>query len=275
MERVAGGSAVSLPAPRSLLPLLQGTGQMIRPKLVVVNSDRDEQSRSVRDGKGMRFELSRGRVAAYAVSLVLSLCFMFTLGVFVGRGSAVVRSDDLTVKGRFLRFLGLQRQTEAPVAKASLTWEDPKKMLESLDYYQGLTQQARSPLAPLPQKAHQSPDSPQPAAAKEAKANPATAPAQPAGKPAEKQPVKPFPTAPPAGRYTLLVASIKEHDAQSLVDKLRADGYSPFVESLEFGSSKWSRILLGSFETRAAAIAFADKFNRKEKTEAMVISGKK
>ncbi|MDR3556405.1 MAG: SPOR domain-containing protein [Syntrophobacteraceae bacterium] len=250
---------------------------MIRPKLVVVNSDRDEQSRSVREGKGMRFELSRSRVVAYALGLVMSLCFMFTLGVFVGRGSAIVRSDDLTVKGRFLRFLGLQRQTEAPVAKASLTWEDPKKMLESLDYYQGLTKQTRSPLAPLSQKAQQSPASAsaQSATAKEAKANPATAPAPAAGKPAEKQPVKPFPTAPPAGRYTLLVASLKEHDAQSLVDKLRADGYSPFVESLEFGSSKWSRILLGSFETRSAAIAFADKFNRKEKTEAMVISGKK
>ena len=63
---------------------------MIRPKLVVVNTERDEQPRSFRDGRGYRFDLSRNKLILYALSFVVSLCFMFTLGVFVGRGVPVV-----------------------------------------------------------------------------------------------------------------------------------------------------------------------------------------
>ncbi len=245
---------------------------MIRPKLVVVNNDRDEQSRSIRDGKGFRFELSRNRLIVYALSLVLSLCFMFTLGVFVGRGRAVVKPDDVSLKGRFLRFLGLDLQTGALAPGASVTWESPKKMIQSLHYYQDLTRNTLPPLGTSRQPAEHPPAAPPTQPVKEVKA--ASAPKPPARQvSAAPQPPEAVKTPPPAGRYTLLVASLKAPEARALIDKLKAAGYSPFVESLEFGSTKWSRILLGSFATRRAAIDFADKFNRKEKTQAMVITG--
>ena len=61
---------------------------MARPKLVVVNTDLDEHSRSFGGGRGYRFDLSRNQLILYALSFVLSLCFMFALGVFVGQGSS-------------------------------------------------------------------------------------------------------------------------------------------------------------------------------------------
>ncbi|MDR3568063.1 MAG: SPOR domain-containing protein [Syntrophobacteraceae bacterium] len=244
---------------------------MIRPKLVVVNNDRDEQSRAMRDGNGLRFELSRGRVVVYGLSLVLSLCFMFTLGVFVGRGVSVIKPGDFSFTGRFLRIFGLEKQTGAPAPKASVTWEDPKKMVASLDYYQDLTRQKRSPLGQMTQ-IETSPGVTVPPKEPAKAAKPA-ADKRPSVQPPAQQPPKPAPAAPPSGRYTLLVASLKERDARILSDKLKAHGYAPFLEPIEFGAAKWSRILLGSFPTREAAITFADQFNKKEKTEALVISG--
>ncbi len=238
---------------------------MIRPKLVIVNNDRADQSRSDAEAGGVCFEWSKKRLVAYCLSLFLSLCFMFTLGVFVGRGYSVVKPDDFSLKGRFLRFLGLDKQIGAPIPKASTTWEDPKKMIASLDYYQDLTGQNHSPDGLISKTA--------PPSSPPVKETPAAVAKQPAPGPvATSQPVKPPPAVAPTGRFTLLVASLKENDARPLVAKLTADGYSPFVESLDLGSTRWNRILLGSFDTRQAAIAFADEFNRKEKTEAMVIS---
>jgi hypothetical protein len=246
---------------------------MIRPKLVVVNNDRDEQSRTVRDGNAVRFELSRSRVVVYGLSLVLSLCFMFTLGVFVGRGVSVVNPNDFSLKGRFLHLFGLEKQIGASAPKASMTWVDPKKMLESLDYYQDLTRQNRSPLGQIAQAA--APAAPAPPSQPEKTAKPAAELKRPSLPAPQSPKPEPAPTAPPAGRYTLLVASLKERDARAMADKLKAAGYSPFVEPLELGSARWCRILLGSFPTREAAIAFADRFNKKEKTEALVISNSK
>lgn len=246
---------------------------MIRPKLVVVNNERDEESRSIRDGKGIHFHLSRSRLAVYVLSLVVSLCFMFTLGIFVGRGISVVRSDDFSVKGRFLRFLGLDRQTGAAVPNAAATWESQKKMVDSLNYYQDLTSKNLSPLGTPSQAGEPSSAVSAAPPKKEGKAA-ATGKEPPVAQPSTApQPVNPpLAAAPGSGRYTLLVASLKERDARPLVAKLKADGYSPLVETLEFGASKWSRILLGAFPTRKAAIAFAEQFNRKEKTQALVIS---
>jgi cell division septation protein DedD len=220
---------------------------------------------------------------------------MFTLGVFVGRGTPVVNSDDLSIKSRFIRFLGLMNQTGKPSPQAAATWTDPRKMLESLNYYEDLTQrggispESRShPANALPAQVHQGQ---MPAAASKAADSSAEMVANDpskegakrasvpkgsgnrqdsAGKPSSPQPDKPQMLESGAGKYTLLVASLKEPDAQAMIEKLRAKGYSPRVESLDLGTSKWSRILLGAFATRQAATEFADEFNRKEHQEALV-----
>jgi hypothetical protein len=245
---------------------------MARPKLVVVNTDLDERPRSFSDGRGYRVDLSRNKLVFYALSFVLSLCFMFALGVFVGRGVPMVKPDDFSMKGRFLRFLGLEKQIGQPFPKAAATWEDPMKMLESLNYYDDLTHKGGSPIDAAPKVIEPAPAVPVPEPAKEP-AKRAAAPRQPAEKPsAPQQPEKPRTAGLAPGQYTLLVASMKEPDAQVLIDKLRTRGYSPRVESLDLGAAKWTRILIGSFPSREAAITFADEFNRKENLEALVMS---
>ena len=248
---------------------------MTRPKLVVVNTDPDEQPRSWLDGRKYRFDLSRNKLILYTSSLVLALCFMFTLGILVGRGVAMVSSDDSSIKGQFLQFLGLGKQTAQPSAKAAQTWEDPRKMLESLNYYEDLTHKGGAPLAAMPKAIEPAPAAPVTDSAKELVKEPArraAAPKQPAEKPPALQPDKPRTVGLAAEQYTLLVASLKETDAQVLIEKLRSRGYSPRIETLDLGAAKWNRILVGSFPSREAAIVFADEFNRKEKLEALVMS---
>jgi hypothetical protein len=244
---------------------------MARPKLVVVNTDTEEHSHSLGGGRGYRFDLSRNKLILYALSFVLSLCFMFALGVFVGRGVPMVRPDDFSMKGRFLRFLGLEKEIGEPFPKAAATWEDPKRMLESLNYYDDLTHKGGTPIDAAPKVIEPAPEVPAPEPVKEpAKRAPSTR--QPAEKPSAPQPDKPRTAAPAAGQYTLLVASLREPDAQALIEKLKLRGYSPRAESLDLGAAKWTRILLGSFPSREAAIMFADAFNTKEKMEALVVS---
>jgi cell division septation protein DedD len=100
----------------------------------------------------------------------------------------------------------------------------------------------------------------------------AAASRQPAEKPPVPQPEKPQKAGVPAEQYTLLVASMKETDAQGLIEKLKVRGYSPRIETLDLGATKWNRILIGSFPSREAAIVFADQFNHKENLEALVMS---
>ena len=248
---------------------------MTRPKLVVVNTDPDEQPRSWQDGRKYRFDLSRSKLVFFTFSCVLALCFMFTLGILVGRGVALVSSDDSSIKGQFLQFLGLGKQTSLPSARAAQTWEDPRKMLESLNYYEDLTHKGGAPLAAVPKAIEPAPTAPVTESPKEPVKEPArhaAAPRQPAEKPSAPQPDKPRAAGLAAEQFTLLVASLKETDAQVLIEKLKARGYSPRIETLDLGASKWNRILIGSFPSREAAIVFADEFNRKEKLEALVMS---
>lgn len=243
---------------------------MIRPRLVVVNHDRDEQPRSFRDSGKYHFDLSLNKLVLYGLSLVLSLCFMFILGVFVGRGTPMVKSGDFSIKGKFLRFLGLDQQTVRPNAEAAATWKDPRKMLESLNYYQDLTRKGGTPLEAGRRAAGSLPAAHVAIPAKEAERP--VPPPQPVEKRSVPQPEKPRSGGVAAGRYTLLVASMKEPEAQVLVKKLKTRGYSPRIESMDIGAGKWSRVLLGSFASRQAAIAFADEFNSKEKLGALVVS---
>jgi hypothetical protein len=247
---------------------------MNRPKLVVVNTEMDEHSRSFWDGRGYRVDLSRNKLILYALSFVVSLCFMFILGIFAGRGVPVVRPDDFSMKGRFLRLLGLEKQTGQYFPKAAATWEDPKKMLESLNYYEDLTHKGGTPIDAAPKVIEPTLAIPVPEPAKEPEKRASTS-REPAEKPSAPQPDKPRTAGLAAEQYTLLVASLRQPEAQVLIEKLRARGYSPRVESLDLGAATWTRILLGSFPSREAAIIFAAEFNSKENLQALVVSSSK
>jgi cell division septation protein DedD len=82
---------------------------------------------------------------------------MFAFGILVGRGLPLVSSKDFSLRAEFIRFLGLGREVAPLPEDVATTWEDPKKMLEALDYYEDLTRKGTAgpsgtPAAPAPPK---------------------------------------------------------------------------------------------------------------------------
>jgi cell division septation protein DedD len=262
---------------------------MTRPKLVVIHPDQADNTRTSRDSKRYRFELSRGRLLLYFSGFIMALCWMFVLGILVGRGVALVSSEDVSIRGEFMRFLGLEKQMGQPAPKAAETWGDPKKMLESLNYYEDLTQKAGTPaIAPKPGTHDLTSPAPVTEPIKEsakesvAKRFSAPPPSQsqvPAEKPVLPEPEKLTKATPPppaslsAEQFTLLVASLKDpENAQRLMDQLKEKGYTPKLEALDLnGGGRWNRVLVGSFQSREVALKFAAEFNKKESMEGLVI----
>ena len=260
---------------------------MTRPKLMVVTSEQPEQPKAV---KKYRFEVGLLRLVVYVFGLTAAMCWMFVLGVLVGRGVPLVNSDDSSLHAGFLRLMGLDKQAGQPTEHAAETWGDPKRMLETLNYYEELTQKGVAQQAPAPMVAAAAPPAPVPAAApplegvvekpKSAK-KPAAATTtlpQPPERPAAPEPdrtLKSRPAGPPAAYelFTLLVASLRDPDnAQRLMSQLRAKGYAPRIEAIDLnGGGRWNRVLLGSFQNRDAALRFATDLNRKEHMECLVI----
>lgn len=258
---------------------------MTRPKLLVLHPEPEKQNGG-RDSKKYRFELSKKKLVFYSICLTAALCWMFVIGLLVGRGVALVSAEDVSIRAEFMRFLGLGQKTEQPVRKAAETWGDPKKMLESLNYYEDLTGQSVPPVAALPKPATQEPVASAPAVEQAKESAPGrSVPQAPAAAAApreksagqEEKNVKAAPPSSPtiasAEQFTLLVASLKDpENAQRLVDQLKTKGYSPRLEALDLhGGGRWNRVLVGSFNTREAALKFAAEFNRKESMEGLVI----
>lgn len=209
--------------------------------------------------KRFRLQLGTKQVVVYSLCIVVSLCWMFTLGLLLGRGIAYVDPKDLSVKAEVYRFLGLGKDTNVAVKGAADTFDsspkadlDEQTILKSLVYYQELTGKA----SPAPPHAG---GTAQPGAESPQKAQPA----QPAAKPHD----------PNKERFTILVASLRDpENAQRLFDQLKSKGYSPRQETVVFeGGLRWNRVLLGSFDNRDVAQRFALEFNKKEQLAGMII----
>lgn len=229
------------------------------------------------------FELTVPQLAAGLAGLVLCLSWMFVFGILVGRGVPLAGPDETSFRAEFFRFLGLDRDVSQPRQNVARTWHEPKEMLESLTYYEELAQKgAKSSSSSLTQQ----PEASRNAAAledpvKEAKTSAATVtpPAEPAAlaqrekSPPPKTPRPPSAVETPGEHFTLLVASLKDmENAQRLIEQLKSKGYEPRLHSINLnGGGRWNRVLIGSFQTREAALKFAADFNKKEHMEGLVI----
>ncbi len=234
----------------------------------------DQQGKGPRP-KRYRFELSRLQFSLCCFGFLAALSWMFVFGLLVGRGVPLVDPSDISFHAVFLRFLGLDKSPAKPPPNAAQTWEDQKKMLETLKYYEDLTQRSVSlgpkPTPSLPGAASQ-------LTAKGSSENPAdvkqkaTAGPETAETP-QAQPV-PDPSGPESSgeHFTLLISSLRDSEnAQRLLDQLKTKGYPVRIESLDLSGARWNRVLVGSFQSRTDALRFAAEFNRKEKMEGLVI----
>ncbi|MEQ4575093.1 MAG: SPOR domain-containing protein, partial [Gammaproteobacteria bacterium] len=112
--------------------------------------------------------------------------------------------------------------------------------------------------APAPAPARSEPLPPEPAKPVAAASKPAPAPAKP--EPAKPQPAKPAPPAAPSvpaasnvGFAVQLGAFGRAEDANALRDKVRAAGFSAFVEQVRTDKGPLSRVRVGPVANRADA----------------------
>jgi cell division septation protein DedD len=246
--------------------------------------ERQQDSQKSKEPKKLRLELGRGKLLLCALGLTLSLSWMFVFGVVVGRGIPLVSLGDSSLRAEFLRFLGLGRQTPVPPENAAETWE-PQKVLESLNYFEDLTQKNVSIGVPVKPSVTSPEAPPAPAGPSDASMKPVKDPngvppkkkAQPANQVAAEPEKSAATDSGPKGnageQFTLLVGSLKDREnAQKLMEQLRTKGYQPRLESLDLsGAGRWNRVLVGTFKNRDEAMRFAAEFNRKERMEGLII----
>lgn len=224
--------------------------------------------------KRFRLEFGPGQLALFSFTFFVVLAWMFVFGILVGRGLPVVESADTSLRAQLMRFIGLGEKAPGPQQEAAKTWEDPQKMVASLDYYESLTKPGAAGANKPPVKVAIPP------------AQPKTTPPRPAPPPKEKMTRPELPEAASsdtaqesrvadsaAPRFTLLAASLKDAaNAERFFKKLQAKGYSPRIETVELAESgRWTRVMVGSFDSREEALRFAAEFNRRENMQGLVV----
>lgn len=250
---------------------------MTRP---ATNATSPEQAEAAKKPKRYRWEFGLKEVVLYGFGLILAGSWLFVFGLLVGRGIPLVGSKTFSWQDRIFRSLGLERPAAQPAPMATDNWTSPEQMTEQLRYYEELTERntqallSLKPLSPLPASDRQKPALPHSDA--DAKHDDQDYEIYQETVPSKKKPPLRIDTAPSEaapGQFTLLVSSLKDpENANSLVEQLKAKGYSPRLETLNLtGSGKWNRVLIGSFRTREEALRFAAEFNRKERMEGLVI----
>jgi len=230
--------------------------------------------------KAFRFELGFIQLLLYSFSLVLVLAWMFVFGVLVGRGLPLVKAEDTSLSAQILRFMGLGRETPEPPANVAESWENSKKMLGSLNYFQSLTNET-DPISGKPLKKSPIPSTQQ---AKESPRKDSQSSSKPSVEQVSLDKASPLESeySDPSGSlndenrteyFTLLAASLKDSsNAERLLKKLQAKGYTPSMETIDMPESgRWTRVLVGSFDSREEALKFAAEFNRKENVQGLVI----
>lgn len=242
------------------------------------NGSQHDQAGSTKEVKLYRFEFTGKRIAFYSAGLVIALSWMFVLGVLVGRGVSLVKPDDISLRGAFFRFIGLGSRPEPVPEDVAETW-DPQKVLESLSYYEDLTQKSVSVSTAVkqangaaahpkadPKEQTQKPNQSTNAVLPQGMASPATE------KPAASQSVESQGGA-YGEHFTLLVGSLRDAgNAQRMVEQLKTKGYPVRLDTIDLSAGgRWNRVLVGSFASREEALRFAADFNRKEHMEGLVV----
>jgi cell division septation protein DedD len=248
------------------------------------NTGLKRPAKGAKSRKRFHFELGITQFFIYSFSVLVAMAWMFVFGLLVGRGLPLVESGDASMQAQVMRFLGLGREAPASVPNAAETWEDPKTIVRSLNYYESLTK-AADPISGEPVvKASVPSPAPDKATAKP-QTQPAKARSNELGSREEKKslPLEVVEAEDDSDeaaksdsvgeRFTLLAASLKDaNNAERFAGKLQAKGYSPRIEKVDMpGSGRWARVLVGSFDSREEALKFAAEFNRKENMQGLVV----
>jgi len=247
-------------------------------------SDSARQAKAGRTGKRFRIEFGITQFLLFFFSLFFVVSWMFVFGILIGRGLPLVESGDTSLRAEIMRFMGLGKEISTPPPNAAETWENPQKMLESLNYYESFTNGTDPVLGTAPDKTSA------PASGQKQEPTRQQTPSIQEKSSRQAASEKPTPTKSQASEsredsredaaaqsatehFTLLAASVKDsNNAESYAKKLKAKGYAPRLETVDMPESgRWTRVLVGSFDSREEALKFAAEFNRKENMQGLVI----
>ena len=237
---------------------------------------RSQGPRSGKSGKRYRFECSRLQLGMFGCGAVVVLIWMFVFGVMVGRDLPLADSEDQSLRGRWVRFMGLPQGQIKPATDPGSKTEDPNRYLEELDYHKALTQKsdASTNSAPAPTETPSHKKAVSLPSSADTTARPNQKETAKRNRPGDKkEDAGPASMSPGNESHALLVASLRsQENAQKLVQRLRAKGYDPQMEALDKpDSGRWYRIIVGSFHSREDAQRFAAEFNKRENAQGMVI----
>ena len=248
------------------------------------SSDSARRTKKAKTGKRLHIEFSITQCFLFFFSLFFVLAWMFVFGILVGRGLPLVESQDTSLRAQILRFMGLGRETSPPPENVAETWENPQKMLESLNYYESFTN-GTDPISGAPRdNSLASPSEPKRETTKHQPTSPQTKSSEQASTKQEipsdlqdsghREDVREDAAAESVTEhFTLLAASVRDsNNAENFAKKLKTKGYTPRLETVDMPESgRWTRVLVGSFDSREEALKFAAEFNRKENMQGLVI----
>ncbi|MFH1981142.1 MAG: SPOR domain-containing protein [Pseudomonadota bacterium] len=180
------------------------------------------------------------------LGLLLLSVFMFTVGVFVGRGTAPVKFD---IPGIQERLKSLRAEAFREDAQRYRIESETPGDRRPMKFREVLRNPADPPAAP-------------PAGAAAGATPPAVNRPKPAASPATAPADRPAPAATAPAEtserpYILQVASMKEGEAAAaMVEKLKKQGYPAYRESIEIpDKGVWYRVRVGAYPDREAAEA--------------------
>ncbi|MBF0117250.1 MAG: SPOR domain-containing protein [Desulfobacterales bacterium] len=208
------------------------------------------------------------------LKIIFISAWMFSLGIFVGRGTAPIRFDinnleqkAINIKESLQEELGRLKETfqKKEIYRFKINPEEAANKPD-LEFYENLKKNDSNynimpqPKALTPPKPIVPPKPPEPVQKNLAES--VTTTIDNTGKAEKKEP-----------NVTIQVGSFKDgKEAGVYVDQLKKKGYPAYIVSYEVsGQDVWYRVRIGDFKTRQEASATLDKV-KKEQTNAILIS---
>jgi len=208
--------------------------------------------------------MSRLALLGWGFSLLLALLWMFLLGLFVGKGITPADINFAAIKKRMIAEgvwpgSGQTHQRE----EASQSEKTKKQIpLNDLEFYEKLARKKKAQLqeqsegGPPPQKGRTATVSPPPALSAEQDR---------AGKKQQR---------PSMGKFTVQLASFKDlASARKFAARFNDLKPQATVRQVDLtGKGRWYRVQIGELSSRDEASAFAKRFTKKYRLQALVVA---
>jgi cell division septation protein DedD len=227
--------------------------------------------------KPFRLELSGTAVVAWSIGLLLTLLWMFLLGLFVGKGVTPANINLAEIKKRMVAegiWPGSGKRAAEPEKPPAATPGEEKIPIKDLEFYEALEKKKQAHLThPAREKV---PDQKTVTTPQAPASTANSVPPPPAAAPNVTEPEKSSASAgtSPPGRYTVQVSSFRDEETARRC-ALSLKGLKPqvTVHPVDLpGKGRWYRVQAGGLLSRQDADALAARLQKEYQVKAFVVS---